>query len=341
VADRIERYLGRVEAELDGRINQDQLEALLIEVEDHLRESEQGWRELGEPEDLANRLAVERFGGIQDLRAPLSLIGQPAWSENVSNWVGKVGATCLIIGTVLTSTIVSSMQLAVPVVLGSCLAVILSCYVLKAGAIRKVVVGALTGVFCLLLLFGTIGRAAKASDGAPVLGLHLGNDVVVTRSTPTSLWDARENVAEMNQRLQESIAFNSAAKSEKPELFALSRIRSDGKYLLINVFENGYGQTFTSDAKLSRESWLKFGDTFIERLETTSISAQHQLDMARQFHRSELSYRAQPLTIGLLTFVGWAALLMGFCMGIGMGFRTVVDLALALMRKGVRYGISK
>jgi hypothetical protein len=89
VADRIERYLGRLEAELEGRVDGARLDEILFEVEGHLRESEEGWRELGEPDELANRLAVEEFGRhnvashasleFQNVREPSGLIGW-AWS---------------------------------------------------------------------------------------------------------------------------------------------------------------------------------------------------------------------------------------------------------------------
>ena len=66
MADRIERYLGRLEAELDGRVDEARLEEILVEVEGHLRESEEAYRELGEPEELANRFAIEEFGSDVD-----------------------------------------------------------------------------------------------------------------------------------------------------------------------------------------------------------------------------------------------------------------------------------
>jgi hypothetical protein len=92
MADRIERFLGRLEAELEGRVDGVRLEEILVEVEGHLRDSEEGWRELGEPDELANRLAVAGFGGHAAITERAS--GQVKIKPNgIKSWVwsGLIG----------------------------------------------------------------------------------------------------------------------------------------------------------------------------------------------------------------------------------------------------------
>lgn len=62
MADRIREYLNRLEGELRNQVEADRLAEILLEVEGHLRESEENYQQLGAPEDLAKRLALEEFG---------------------------------------------------------------------------------------------------------------------------------------------------------------------------------------------------------------------------------------------------------------------------------------
>jgi len=90
MVDRIERYLGRLEAELEGRVDGVRLSEILDEVEGHLRESEEGWRELGEPDALANRLAVEGFDDkeLLGIRVAKNQISEPV---GLRSWLTALG----------------------------------------------------------------------------------------------------------------------------------------------------------------------------------------------------------------------------------------------------------
>lgn len=99
MADRIERYLGRLEAELEGRVEAEQLEAVLLEVECHLRESEEAYIELGEPDELANRLAVDGFGGVEEICS----IGKKS-REPLKYSITEFNASWLFVGLMVACT---------------------------------------------------------------------------------------------------------------------------------------------------------------------------------------------------------------------------------------------
>jgi len=86
VADRIERYLGRLETELEGRVSRDRIDEILVEVEGHLRESEASIRELGEPGALADAIALEGFDGSSG--SIRSFLPRHSWRNQIVKVLG-------------------------------------------------------------------------------------------------------------------------------------------------------------------------------------------------------------------------------------------------------------
>lgn len=156
MADRIERYLGRLEAELENKLDSAQLDAVMLEVECHLRESENAYVELGEPNELANRLAVENFGGIEEIRSIADHRKNPqeyAKAEFTASWMFvclMVASTSIYYFSVSSGILYSGYE---PVICFSFLPLVWLAH--RSGARRWLAVWMAIGLFIALTSVGT------------------------------------------------------------------------------------------------------------------------------------------------------------------------------------------
>lgn len=341
MADQIERYLGRLEAELDGKTENDQIELIVLEVESHLRESEQAYVELGEPVEVANRLAVEGFSGLAEFQPFLSQSGNRFLPVSVINRIAQISAFTLISGAVLTSTIISNINIAFPLVIGSAALVAITAYLGRQKAVRQILVGGVWAAACLIALFGMFGRVASLNSGFPRMGLLVGNETVMTAGNPVAVAAARDQLRQWLLIATEANAFQGAAKLESGRFFASSRIRSDGKFLQVNTYDSGFGYTYTPDSEAALESWRVHGDKFMINLQSTVSSSERQLEFARQMTSSQWLERIPKLFVALCIYIGSAGILLGMSLFIGIGLRRIGGFAQKLNRKGWINGFSK
>lgn len=340
MADRIERYLGRLEAELEGRINDARLEEILVEVEGHLRESEEGWRELGEPDELANRLAVDGFGGLESLSFHVQKSKGGEYSAKVWGNIAMASSFVLVISLVIVSALVSSMTLAMIGVVLPAMLCLLASFFGRMRILRGVGIGFLAGVIGLMILFMPLGRAA-ITNGLPTLGMSLGDAGVMCGGAVQSSYSTRLELQRAREAVKESEAFLSVAHEGPPTLFHLSRTRADQKVMLIKVFDGGYGYSYTKDYAKARDSWLKHGDAFVGKMRENEVRARYRFHQAMEMDHASFRQRIVPVLVALGILVGSGGVLLGFVVGCGIGLRKFVDLVELVLKKVRRYGIQK
>jgi len=161
MADRIRGYLNRLEIELRNRVEPERLSEILLEVEGHLRESEENYQQLGAPEDLAKRLALEEFGEANSSR---KLLVSPRKSR-----IFLVGTLLFACGWV---ALLSTMKFLPPGVEWMPIYLV-CCFVLGFFCFRHWRI-ALSGIACVIVitqLFGMtfFGATWHPTTGRPVL----------------------------------------------------------------------------------------------------------------------------------------------------------------------------
>jgi|GEM_PF-4892547 len=340
MVDRIERYLGRLEAELEGRVDGVRLSEILDEVEGHLRESEEGWRELGEPDALANRLAVEGFGGIAELslqvRDTTHFGGRP---HEIWNYIGWLSSFTLMVGLVVVSALISSMVATFWIVIFPAVLLVISSFIRSNDAWRRTLLGGATAMICLLVLFLSVGRASF-SGGWPILGLNIGNSAAIARGQIQSDGLARRELSDAETMLADSERHFSVAK-ESIKLFPFMHPERSKKWLLIGVSDSGYRYSYTDDHAAAYQSWLKDGRQFIEIMQTNVVKARERLEIAKQFSNADLGQRILPILASLGLLFCFGSLILVVSVGLGVLLRRIVGMIEKVMKKVVRYGVQK
>ncbi len=347
MADRIERYLGRLEAELEGRVDGARLEEILVEVEGHLRDNEDAYRELGEPDDLANRLAVDGFGGV----AELSL--QVQHGERASGATQKFGEVIRFIGSFL----IVCWAVMVPTIFADSgfwslifpeVALVIACFLAKGRVWRQIIQGALAAGVCVLVLFLSIGRLAY-SGGEPILGLSLTGSQVMSGGQVHSVVAAQQELEEANVLVKDAERYNSVAHEGPPNFLRYLAIQ-DGRYspvkgrnevMSISMRDGFYGYKFTTDYLAARETWLIHGESFIEHIRGLAFQAKNRLEVAEQLQESTISANAFGIVLAVTPLLGGAVIVLSICGGIGLGLRRIVDGIEQMVKKVTRYGIQK
>ena len=298
MADRIERYLGRLEAELAGRVDGARLEEILVEVEGHLRESEEAYRELGEPTELANRLAVDGFRSKSAKPDAARILGLTILTVLAAvipilwfwgSWVAEsphvaVGGAGLVAGAV--------------VVLG---------YGVSRGALRAVGAGFAAGVLILTFAFGQVGRAGVYGDGSVWLGVSIKERIL------------SKGIARMPSDYSSEGDLN-LSSAEATKLFGQARrgeaLASNKNGWIVVPWQEGFEHfnvSLSKDEAAARTQWLNAGNEYVEsrQLEEANIAR-----VREEFEIAETMVWQE--RIGYLAGSGWRTLLMALVCSIGL-----------------------
>lgn len=261
MADRIERYLGRLESELEGRVEDSQIAELLVEVEGHLRESEEAYIELGEPSELANRLAVDGFSGLNiihktkpyKLTAPqlkrsqlalASICGVMPFLWFADEWLGgKLNVPMSVYLAFFAGAVV---------------------YGMKSGSSRLRV--SLTGLACalsmLLLLFAGYGRVGNNLDGSTYLGMKFGSRVISRGAVRNPMDLQPPNTASLP--VKEGQRYLTLANKN----LELPRLKFEQIWHPVKLdSEGGYALVLTKNMAIAQSAWIINGPGYIK--ETT------------------------------------------------------------------------
>ena len=338
MADRIERYLGRLEAELAGRVEGVRLEEILVEVEGHLRESEEAYRELGEPEELANRLAVDGFGGVPELSVQIEEKAKFS-SEWVRCWVnaGRIASFISVCGLIVVSALISSMTLAFWVVIVPFIVVLFSSFFVRAGAFRRMAGGVVTASICLLILFLAVGRSTF-SGGWPILGLSLGNGNILYGGAVHSIASDHAGVEWAERLVAEGEKHLHVARYGPVFDFEEVPYEGQGGALLINASDQNWGYSRTEDFVAARKSWLSDGELFLERVRESERQARSRFQKTREMDNASLGVRLMPLLGALFISCVLSGVALGICVALGVGLRWLVEQTGVIVQKGVKFG---
>ena len=333
MADRIERYLGRLEAELDGRVEGVRREEILVEVEGHLRESEEAYRELGEPAELANRLAVDGFGGIDELQIQVAIRGDIT-SGSVRFWkkAAVVFGAVTGIGAVLSTSVFMSVPSLVSWTILPLAFLFTAATFVRTTIWKKVWLGWATGSVLVLALFVSAGRVAYR-DGVPILGLQVGSMEVMSGGQSFNPSAREREYQDAVQYLEEVKRYKSVAHEGPMNLIPYSRPNQNGEVLMAAENGKNFMTIRTTDYDAARDSWLEHGDELIAWVHSLVARAESRRNEAQNFANSPLSNRIGPMLFVLGQYIGGTGLAVMIVSALGIGFGNLIASLLAGIRK--------
>jgi len=325
MADRIERYLGRLEAELEGRVENSQIAELLVEVEGHLRESEEAYIELGEPSELANRLAVDGFSGLNIIhktkpykltrpqlkRSQLvlaSISGVMPFLWFADEWLGG--------------------QLNVPMSIYLAFIAAAVIYGVKSGSsrFRVSLTGLACGVSMMLLLFAGYGRVGSNLNGSTYLGMKFGSRVI-SRGVARNPMDLQpSNTANL------SVAEGQRYLTLANQNLDLPRLKFEQIWYPINLgYGDGYALALTKEMALALSAWTTNGPGYIKE---TAVSETNVNRWVLDYKAAEQMPWMQRMWLFIANLGSWILpCLVSICACVGLAHILAVALEW-LRRKG-------
>lgn len=260
MADRVERYLGRLDATLEGRVGDERRELLLIEVESHLVDAVRGYEELGLGREEAERSAIKAFGRVEDYVPELVVPG----SDETSRVRGFCGATVpcvafgLTVAVVVICTVISLGAEAAGIVVGGAALLMVLGLVSSRSIVWPAVRGALAGITFVGVIVAIFGTGAMV-DGVVHAGIRVG---------PAAVWqaDGRQELSAVAAELQVSESMYRSAE------LAMSQVkeggilvsRSDLGYLVPKWREGSWGYRYSEDQGVAIQAWKSEGQGFLE-----------------------------------------------------------------------------
>lgn len=291
MADRIERYLGRLEAELEGRVPAERIAEILLEVENHLRESEKAYLELGEPSDLANRLALEEFGGEKAISEL-----QPKMKKNRMSKAGYA----LIFGVVwvLVYTFIASMNSREPYIV---IVYFMVSLMLGAayGKYWRTALAGIAGMCALTIILSTIfvGAAWHPVTGTPILQLRVDSEskmLVGGQFMPDAKDDLENFVEKRDYILAMQNYMTESAKGLNPVI-----PKSESGYL---IFKNGGHRWADSPDVASYKNTVGAQNQSLHALNMQIDKMQTAIALTYSVQGSTVAQRVGPLAYCVVLF---------------------------------------